>query len=226
MAFSVKPLDQSEYVMKIVQDLGMLPNQSNTRKIHFALFECTKCNQPFKARANSSASKKQTTCEACANLSHNLSKHPLYSIWNGIKQRCYSSARKDYKKYGQKGVTMCEEWRDSPEAFIAWCTQNGWEPGLCVDKDIKCRELGITPAIYSSSTVSFITAQENAEEAVAKEVHQYDSNNNYLATFPSTAKAALSLGKPYTARSSIANCARGLTKTAFGFIWKYNSPTT
>ena len=226
MAFSAKPLDQSEYVMRIIEDLGMLPNSTHTRNIHYALFECTKCHQPFKARANSAAAKKQTTCKDCANTTHKLSKHPLYQIWNGIKQRCYSTARKDFKKYGQKGVTMDKEWLESPETFITWCTNNGWEPGLCVDKDIKCKALNIFPPIYSPATVSFITAQENAEEAVAKEVSQYDLEHNFIATYSSTAKAALSLGKPYTARSSIANCARGLTKTSFGFIWKYNSPTT
>lgn len=226
MAFSVKPLVQSEYTMKIIQDLGMLPNPSGTRKVHFALFECTNCHTAFKARAASSASKKQTTCEACANATHKLSKHPLYPIWNGIKQRCYSPSRKDFDRYGKEGVTMCDEWRESPEAFISWCTENGWKPGLCVDKDIKCRKLNIVPAIYSPDTVSFITAQENAEEAVAKQVHQYDLEGNYITAFPSAAKAALSLGKSYIARSSIANCARGLTKTAFGFIWKYDSPTT
>lgn len=37
-------------------------------------------------------------------------KWPEYKIWSQIKQRCYNPACKSYKRYGGKGVKMCERW--------------------------------------------------------------------------------------------------------------------
>jgi hypothetical protein len=116
---------------------------------------------------------------------------------------------------------MADEWKDDPSAFISWCKANGWDSSLVIDKDIKSKELGIEPAVYSPDTVSFITAQENAEAANAKTVYQFTLEGKFVKTFESTVKAALALGKPTTSKSSIANCCRGVTHTAFGFVWRY-----
>lgn len=116
---------------------------------------------------------------------------------------------------------MFEGWKNNPQAFIDFCIENGWTKDKVIDKDIKCRELNIVPAIYAPITLSFITVQENAEEANAKAVLKYDTEGNFIAEYPSCVKAALALGKPKQAKSSIANCCRGLNKTSFGFVWKY-----
>jgi hypothetical protein len=220
MAFTQQPLKPEEYAMRIIEDLGQC--FSGKRKYRYAIFECTKCLKHFKARATGEAAKKQLVCHDCTLNPKETTKHPLYAIWNGIKQRCYSPKRKDYHKYGGKGVKMCDEWKNDAQAFIDWCLDNGWHKSLVVDKDIKCRELSITPAIYSPETISFITVQQNAHEANAKEVLQLDKDTNQvISTYESCVSAAISLGKPKTAKSSIANCARGITKTSFGYKWKY-----
>lgn len=36
-----------------------------------------------------------------------------YSIWSGIKRRCYNTNDISYKKYGAKGIVMCDEWRSA-----------------------------------------------------------------------------------------------------------------
>lgn len=219
----MKPLNQSEYTMKIIKDLGMTTaNENTTSTGRYAIFECTKCSKHFKARCGGSVAKAQTTCHECTLNPLETTKHPLYAIWNGIKQRCYSPKRKDYCKYGAKGVTMCDEWKNNPQSFIDWCIENGWNNSLVVDKDIKCRELNIYPAIYSPKTITFITTQENSEEANAKEVNQFNIDGNFIAKHISCVKAAASVGKTgKNAKSSIANCCRGVSKTAFGFKWEY-----
>ena len=116
---------------------------------------------------------------------------------------------------------MSDEFKNSVDTFIEFCLTNGWKPELIIDKDIKCRELGISPTIYSRETLSFITVQENAEEANAKIVLQYSLNNEFIAEYVSTVVAAVSIGKSRNARSSIANCCRETAHTAFGFKWKY-----
>ena len=143
MAFKQLPLNQDDFTMKLIEDLGRLPSPSNpTRFYRFAIFECTKCKQHFKARATGDKAKTQTCCINCVG-SHNKSYDTLYAIWNGIRQRCYNPKRKDYHKYGGKGVTMSPEWKDDVTAFISWCEENGWKPGLVIDKDIKSKELGV-----------------------------------------------------------------------------------
>jgi hypothetical protein len=222
MAFTQQPLNQEDFYMKIVEDLGRTTANENTTNLgRYVIFECPECLSHFKARVGGAMAKKQRSCGVCANANKRMTTHPLYPIWNGIRQRCYNPLRKDYHKYGGKGVTMADIWKDDPAAFISFCENNGWSADKVIDKDIKSRELGISPAIYSPETLSFISHQENAEEANGKAVLQYDLDGNFIQEYPSTVKAALSLGKATQAKSSIANCCRGLTKTSFGFIWKY-----
>lgn len=220
MPFIPQPLNQEDYTMEIVKDLGNIPGPSG-RKARYALVKCTKCGTSFKMRMGSTKAKSSTQCSTCAFTRHGTSSHPLYAIWNGIKQRCYSPTRKDYAHYGGQGVTMCLEWKNSPENFITWCETNGWSKELVVDKDIKSAQLGLQPAIYSPETISFITPQQNCEAANAKTVLQYILTGELLQEFPSTVKAALFLGKSKSAKSSIANCCRGVTKSSFGYKWKY-----
>jgi hypothetical protein len=50
---------------------------------------------------------------------HGLSRTPLYSIWNSMRQRCHNPKSRMYKWYGRRGIAVCPEWRDSFETFLA-----------------------------------------------------------------------------------------------------------
>lgn len=39
------------------------------------------------------------------------SKHPLYSTWNNMLNRCYCKSRPDYPRYGGRGIGVCRAWR-------------------------------------------------------------------------------------------------------------------
>lgn len=59
-----------------------------------------------------------TSCGCHASYKrHGLSHTPEYHAWNAARLRCFSPDDKSYKNYGQRGITMCERWRDSFEAF-------------------------------------------------------------------------------------------------------------
>lgn len=45
------------------------------------------------------------------NTSHGLSQSKTYSIWSGMQQRCFNKKRSNYKRYGGRGITVCERWR-------------------------------------------------------------------------------------------------------------------
>lgn len=42
-----------------------------------------------------------------------------YIVWCSIKDRCFNERSKSYARYGAVGITMCDEWRSSFEAFLA-----------------------------------------------------------------------------------------------------------
>jgi len=92
---------------------------------------------------------------------HSLSYHPLYRIWAAIKSRCYNPNDLSYKRYGGKGVKMCDEWLLDVKTFYDWCIANGWEKGLQIDKDIKAKQKGIEALMYSPEFCSIVTQQEN-----------------------------------------------------------------
>jgi len=80
MAFKQQPLNQEEYAMKIIEDLGRTTASPTTTSLaRYAIFECTTCKEHFKARCGSTAAKKQTQCQACTRSEKQLYKHPLYS---------------------------------------------------------------------------------------------------------------------------------------------------
>lgn len=58
----------------------------------------------------------------------------LYTIWGGMKQRCYNPNNKHYKDYGGRGITICDEWKDNFVAFEKWALNNGYRDDLSIDR--------------------------------------------------------------------------------------------
>lgn len=70
---------------------------------------------------------------------------PEYSVWAGIRKRCFNENCKSYPDYGGRGIGMCERWksnfhdflsdmgaRPSPLHSIDRVDNNGdYEPGNC-----------------------------------------------------------------------------------------------
>lgn len=58
--------------------------------------------------------------EAVASLlrTHGLSHTRAYSIWRGVIARCENIEDANYQKYGGRGITVCDAWRESFENFV------------------------------------------------------------------------------------------------------------
>lgn len=67
-------------------------------------------------------------------VTHNKSKDQLYSVWSGIKRRCYNPNEEGYYKYGGRGISMCDEWRESFFSFYKWGIKNGYCKGLQIER--------------------------------------------------------------------------------------------
>lgn len=50
---------------------------------------------------------------------HGLSETREYRIWGRMKARCSNPNLTDYALYGGRGISVCERWRSSFDAFIA-----------------------------------------------------------------------------------------------------------
>lgn len=97
--------------------------------------------------------------------------HPAYKAYGGMMTRCYNPNIEGYQWYGAVGVTVCDEWKGDPAAFVEWAIQNGWQPGLHIDKDILCEEAGISPHVYSPNTCQWVTAKVNVGFATNRDNH-------------------------------------------------------
>lgn len=61
----------------------------------------------------------------------------LYSIYHGMKTRCYNKNVPHYYRYGGKGVKICDEWLDPKtgfESFYNWAMSNGYRDDLTIDR--------------------------------------------------------------------------------------------
>lgn len=45
--------------------------------------------------------------------------HPDYSVFQGMKKRCYDKSKKEFSNYGGRGICICSGWKKSFKAFIS-----------------------------------------------------------------------------------------------------------
>nr|DAJ74779.1 MAG TPA: PVL ORF-50-like family [Caudoviricetes sp.] len=103
---------------------------------------------------------------------HNLTNHRLYNTWCHMKRRCYNPTDKAYKNYGERGICMCQEWKDNFENFYNWAISNGYKENLTLDRiDINGN--------YEPSNCRFATLKEQQNN---KQNHFYITIYNRTQT--------------------------------------------
>ena len=68
---------------------------------------------------NSQLSKMSTT--------HEKTNTRLYTVWNGMKNRCYNTRCPEYRIYGGRGIHMCSDWHYDFQKFYDWAIENGYD---------------------------------------------------------------------------------------------------
>lgn len=68
------------------------------------------------------------------NIKHNMTNTSIYTRWLGMKARCYNPNNKKYKRYGARGITVCNDWKNSFENFYNWAMSNGYRDDLTLDR--------------------------------------------------------------------------------------------
>ena len=74
-------------------------------------------------------------CSAAARIpKHGGSYTRLYAIWSDMKNRCNCESAPSRRWYGARGITVCDEWQRSFEAFRNWAVANGYAETLELDR--------------------------------------------------------------------------------------------
>ena len=128
----------------LVKELGVFYlNENSKRKRRYNLYKCGFCGNEFKAEVHHINSGATISCGCYKssklsnrNKTHGLRSTRLYSIWGKIKDRILNSKCEQYKDYGGRGISICDEWKDDFMSFYDWAITNGYEEnkGLSIDR--------------------------------------------------------------------------------------------
>lgn len=113
----------------------------------------------------------RAACKVCLSQRGLDRKRPAYIRWRGMMTRCYDVKNSNYDRYGERGVTVCEDWKDY-DVFSKWHVENSIE-GWDIDKDI----LGGT--IYSPEHCVFVPHAINIFFTFVKHPSVKKSYNKY-----------------------------------------------
>lgn len=93
-----------------------------------------------------------------------------YSIWTGMKRRCYNKNDPTYQRYGKNGVKMCDKWKNSFMGF--WeDMKDGYSDKLQIDRIDNLKG-------YCKENCRWATLIEQANNK--KSVKLYTHNNKTL----------------------------------------------
>lgn len=92
----------------------------------------------------------------------------LYSIYNGIKKRCYNENESRYKDYGARGIRMCDDWLNQTNGFdnfVEWSLANHYNDEMTIDRidvdghyePMNCRWIPLTEQALNKRDTLWVT---------------------------------------------------------------------
>lgn len=98
----------------------------------------------------------------------------LHRIWQNMKARCYRKSAREYENYGGRGITVCDEWRNSYENFKEWALNNGYAEDLTIDRIN-------TDGNYCPENCRWITNKEQQNNKRNNVVYEFNGEIKTLA---------------------------------------------
>ncbi len=95
------------------------PTEKSTQRATFGLYECGYCGTKFETQVSNIHRGITKSCGCLVGEKHGLTTNKFYRVWSDMIGRCINTKNKDYKNYGERGITVCDEWLDIKK-FIAW----------------------------------------------------------------------------------------------------------
>lgn len=113
------------------------------------------------------------SCKYCSyeeirlkNTTHGMSSTRLFRIYGKMIRRCYVPEEPAYKYYGERGIAICDEWKNDRTKFFEWALNNGYKDDLTIDR------INVH-GNYEPSNCRWVTQKEQA----------LNRTNNVLITF-------------------------------------------
>ena len=118
--------------MKLIRKTRIEINK-NGYKIRYGIFLCPSDNEEIECQISNGKKAKFCKKHKKNNYKHGGCDTRLYSIWDNLKNRCINPNRKDYKDYGGRGITICDDWLEFIP-FRDWSLNNGYADNLEIDR--------------------------------------------------------------------------------------------
>lgn len=99
-----------------------------------------------------------------------------YKIYNNFMSRCYNPELPQYKYYGAKGITVCEEWRTDFNQFFSWLLDQGYEAGKGLSIERLDEAKGYSPD-------NCIIVDTNINRTFKGNTSHYIINNHYIVSY-------------------------------------------
>lgn len=114
--------------------IGTISKPEGDRNRLFQVIECEDCGHTTHERRSTRVQKAlQSGCNSCRTIyaqekeerrresiksPDGRSFHPLYKCWTDMKYRTSNPNCPQYKDYGGRGITVCDEWKDDFWMFV------------------------------------------------------------------------------------------------------------
>lgn len=103
--------------------LGQAEDYVNPKGFHFRkYFVLCECGTKKSVRESCLIYGDSTSCGCYrlerlrqVNRTHGRSGHRLFGVWFDMNRRCFDQKRKDYIHYGGRGITVCDQWKKTPD---------------------------------------------------------------------------------------------------------------
>lgn len=152
----------------------------------------------------------------CLATTHGASRRgarsPLYASWSVMRQRCENPRASDFARYGGRGITVCERWRD----FAAFRDDMGERPAGATLERID------NDGPYSPENCRWATRKEQAQNTsrslrlTVGDVTRTAAEWGDLSDDPRLTgqRIAVRIGKGWTAERAVTEPVRTLTRKA------------
>lgn len=162
-------------------------------KLGHTMWKCKcECNNIVVCSASSLKNGKTKSCGCYKNelvgnrnRKHNMAKTKIYMIWGTIMKRCYNPNEIGYKRYGGRGITVCDEWSNKENGstnFINWAMDNGYIEEILPNGRNKWTLDRINVnGNYEPSNCRFITMKEQNNNRRTNHYIAYNGKTHTLA---------------------------------------------
>lgn len=96
-------------------------------KNHIYKYRCPLCGKILKSKA-------KYACKDCRHKKAEKHDTRLFSIFKGMRERCYRSNSIAYKNYGGRGIKICDDWKNDFMKFYNWAIENGYKEDLTIER--------------------------------------------------------------------------------------------